>query len=134
MLPHDQNRQDSSLSCFRAAPLVDTEALLTDTLLSTFLGEHEEGEVECVVSLGEVPQLTNPTVALALAPTRFDGTPPTCPDFVLSSETVQANRGYKLTVSDRDESDILRLVFRSSDAGKRAGGYQRIRFQHARTA
>ena len=124
-------KQDASLCSFRAAPLIDTEALLTDALLASFtaLPDTEDGVIEHVVPLGEVPQLNEPTLALSLAATRFDGVPPTCPDLALSSETVQATRGYLLTVADRDDTDLLRFIFRASEAGKRAGGYQRIDFR-----
>ena len=122
-------RQDPNLGRFRGVPLVDTEALLTDALLTSFFEPHEEGCIEHTVSLGEVPQLNEPTLTIALKPARHEGAPVTCPDFVLSSDKVEVSRGYLVSVSDRDEQDLMHFIFRSSDSGKRAGGHQRIDFR-----
>lgn len=130
-------KQDPTLSSFRAAPLIDTEVLLSDKALGALFTTDclDEAGQTLSMKLGDAPQLTEGTLQAFVQPTRLDGQDPTCPDLALSSQGVRATRAYELIVGDQDEHDILRVVFRAAEGGKRAaGGFQRIDIRRPRLA
>jgi hypothetical protein len=109
------------LSEFRGIPLIDTDAFLD------FINPNlESGADRTHISLPfEVPNMTNPHLAVFHDPVRCDGpTEPMCPDFVLSHEVHQIDRAYKMFLGTEKNPTFMPIIFKSAGGAgtKRAGG------------